>query len=187
MHRSRLLAAPVLLLASAALAACGGGTASPSASSAPSASSSAPAASPSGSDGASPSAGSTEIVAVDYKFENAPASVSTGTTFTLRNEGAEVHELLVVRRNVDVTQSWEELLALPQDQAENLATVVGNAFALPGATAEGSVTVTEAGDYLMVCFVPTGTKSLPTDPGASLGTGAPHFTQGMLHEFTVTD
>ena len=68
---------------------------------------------------------------------------------------------------------------------------VGFAFAEPGATAAQTVTIGEPGDYLMVCFIPAGTTSLPSiDPNASappsLGTGAPHFTLGMLKEFTVT-
>ena len=48
------------------------------------------------------------------------------------------------------------------------------AFAPPG---EGGSTLAElsAGDYAMICFIPVGGGE----------DGPPHFTQGMIHEFTV--
>ena len=83
------------------------------------------------------------------------------------------------------------LLQLPQDQVQGLVEDIGFAYAEPGQTATDVVTAGEPGDYLMICFIPAGTTSLPSiDPNASeapsLGTGAPHFTLGMLQEFTVT-
>jgi hypothetical protein len=131
------------------------------------------------------------VTAVDFAFEGVPAEVPSGTTLGLTNSGQEVHEMVVVRKLPTTTQSFEELLALPQDQALGLVQDIGFAFAEPGATAAQVVTTGEAGDYLMVCFIPAGTTSLPSiDPAASeppsLGTGAPHFTLGMLKEFTVT-
>jgi len=198
--RPRILAPAGLTLA-LALAACGGGSASPSASSAPaasapasvgpSASAGAPASpSASGSPGASAAADIT-VTAVDFKFEGVPDEVASGTTFGLTNGGQEVHEMVVVRKLPTTTQSFEELLALPQDQATALVEDVGFAFAEPGTTAAQTVTAGEPGEYLMVCFIPAGTTSLPSlDPNSSeapsLGTGAPHFTLGMTKEFTVT-
>ena len=166
-------------------------SAEPSTSEAPSASTET---SPSASTGTSPSA-STEaditVTAVDFAYEGVPAEVPSGTTMALTNSGQEVHEMIVVRKLPETTQSFEELLQLPQDQAQGLVEDVGFAFAAPGQTAADVVTVGEPGDYLMVCFLPAGTTSLPSiDPNASeppaLGTGAPHFTLGMLQEFTVT-
>jgi uncharacterized cupredoxin-like copper-binding protein len=164
-----------------AAAACAGGSASPSASAA---------ASPGASASASASADIT-VTAVDFAFENVPAEIPSGTTLGLTNAGQEVHEMVVVRKLPTTTQSFEELLALPQDQALGLVQDIGFAFAEPGATAAQVVTTGEAGDYLMVCFIPAGTTSLPSiDPASSeppsMGTGAPHFTLGMLKEFTVT-
>jgi plastocyanin len=209
MSRARAATSSALFaVAVLAVTACGGsgtaspGAASPSAAASPAASASADAApstaaSPSASasaaasSAASPGASATgeqiQVVGVEYAFQNVPATTPVGTTFAFSNGGQEVHEMLVVRRGEGVTQSWEELLALPQDQVGNLATVVGNAFAEPGKAGEGAVTVDQAGDYLMVCFIPTGTKSLPTDANATLAPGAPHFTHGMLQEFTVTE
>jgi plastocyanin len=198
--RSRLLAPACLTLALAA-AACGGAASTPSASTAASAApsvaataSASPAASSdaSASPAASASAGAeVTVTAVDFKFEGVPAQVPTGTPMRLVNQGQEVHEMVVVRKLPTTTQSFEELLAMPGDEAQSLVENVGVAFAEPGQTAADVVTAGEPGDYLMVCFIPAGTTSLPSmDPNASeapsLGTGAPHFTLGMLQEFTVT-
>ncbi len=183
------------------LATCGGAGGSPDVSlppaASPAASAAAPSvAAPSPSASASPSAVSSpassgagvEIVGVEYAFENVPATTAAGTTFTFRNNGQELHEMVVVKKNEGVTESFEELLALPDDQAFAFITFAGQAMAEPGQTAEGSVTVADPGEYLMVCFVPTGMTELPEGslgPDASLPAGAPHFTQGMLAEFTV--
>ena len=69
---------------------------------------------------ASPAAAAGPVIAVtaqDYHFEGLPSSVPAGTSLTLTNAGHEVHELLVVRKNDGVTESFDELLALPQEEA----------------------------------------------------------------------
>jgi plastocyanin len=191
---SLLLAASLLLI----LAACSndeaGGSASEPASSEPASSepaTSEPAtspsvASPAASAGASGSA--VEVVGVEYAFQGIPPTATVGTSFTLRNSGQEVHELVLVRKNPDVTLSFEELLALPEDQALNQVAFLGQVAANPGETASGSVTADAPGDYLAICFVPQGMTQLPAGslgPDASLPAGAPHFTLGMRQEFTV--
>jgi plastocyanin len=182
---SLLLAVSLLLI----LAACSndeaGGSPSESASSAPA--SSEPAISPSA---ASPgtSGSAVEVVGVDYAFQGIPPTAAVGTSFTLRNEGQEAHELVLIRKNPDVTLSFEELLALPEDQAFNQVAFLGQVAANPGETATGTVTADAPGDYLAICFVPQGLTQLPAGslgPDASLPAGAPHFTLGMRQEFTV--
>jgi plastocyanin len=210
---SRLVPAAGLTLALALSACAGGGTSptagavapttaaseaasvepSPSVEASPSASVESMAPSASAETSAAPS-GEADIVvtAVDFAYEGVPAEVQSGTTMGLTNSGQEVHEMVVVRKLPTTTQSFEELLALPPDQAQGLVEDAGFAFAEPGQTADQVVTIGEPGEYLMVCFIPAGTTSLPSlDPNASeppdLGTGAPHFTLGMQQEFTVTE
>ena len=207
-HRSL---APLLLttVAAVAIAACSGGSgtsAAPSSSAAPSAASSeapassAPSAAPSEAASGAPSdapSGSAEgtrvdVVGTEYAYAGLEASYSGPITIAFRNEGAEVHEIVVVRKGEGVTQTWEELLALPEDQSEGLVAFSGVAFAEPGQTAADMVTASEPGEYLGICFIPAGTTELPSmDPNASgppdLGTGAPHFTLGMMTEFTITE
>lgn len=133
------------------------------------------------------------VTGLDYAFAGIPDDVPAGSSLGLRNEGNEVHEMLVIRINDDVTQTLQELLALPQEQSSELVQQVGFAIADPGEDAEETVTLAEAGNYGMLCFIPIGTTSVPegTPPpsGAPLpsgvGSGPPHFTAGMIKQFTV--
>jgi hypothetical protein len=118
-----------------------------------------------------------EVTAVDYAFEGVPESVPAGTVaFKLTNdsEAGEEHEMVVFARAEGETRSFEELLALPEEESESAVIFGGAAFAPPGAESATLIDLTP-GEWAMVCFIPVG--------GAE--DGAPHFTQGMITEFTV--
>ena len=126
------------------------------------------------------------VTAVDYAFEGAPATLAAGTySALLTNEGNEQHEMIVFRKADGVTESIPELLELPEEEAETKIAFAGAAFAPPGESG-GSLIELEPGQYGMVCFIPVGTTA-DVDPEAAEGgeSGPPHFTQGMLTEFTV--
>jgi plastocyanin len=133
------------------------------------------------------------VTGVDYAFAGIPDQVEPGTVLGFRNSGNEVHEMVVFRINDDVELTLQELLALPQEESSELVQQVGFAIADPGEDAEETVTLAEAGNYGMLCFIPIGTTSVPegTPPpsGAPLpsgiGSGPPHFTAGMIKQFTV--
>ncbi len=131
------------------------------------------------------------VVGTDYHFGGLPTSVPAGTVLSFENQGAELHEIVVFRKNDGVTQSFEELLQLPDDEALQYVTMVGEMplFAAPGATAEGTLTIAQEGDYIALCFVPQGFTELPA-PDASVDPALleapPHFTLGMVQTFTVT-
>jgi hypothetical protein len=111
----------------------------------------------------------------DYAFE-APDTIEAGTTaFAFTNASdKEAHEMLIMRRADGVTESFEEIFSLPEEEAESKAEFVTATFAEPGG--EGSALVDlEPGEYAMVCFVPVGGGE----------EGPPHLTEGMLHEFQV--
>ena len=118
--------------------------------------------------GQSPSPGpAITVVATDYHFADLPTTVPVGTRLTIDNQGAEYHELLVVRLNDGVTRSWDELLEMPQEEAFRDITVVGGPeplIAAPGTTASGSILIARPGDYLVACFIPQG--SVPGAPQA---------------------
>ncbi|CAN5500929.1 hypothetical protein BH24CHL9_BH24CHL9_12960 [soil metagenome] len=101
-----------------------------------------------------------EIGAVEYAFVGVPEDVPTGTAFRLRNDGQEVHEFAVARRNEGTEQSVEELLDMG-DEASTLVTFVGIIFAAPGEVSADTLTVSEPGRYIAVCFIPQGTTELP--------------------------
>ena len=116
-----------------------------------------------------------EVTAKDYAFE-APDSFKAGElAFHLKNiSTGEQHVMVLLRKNDGVDLSFDELLKLPEDQAEAKTTEFGFAFAPPGGDSSALVDL-KPGSYAMVCFLPIGGKE-----GAP-----PHFTQGMVHEFTV--
>ncbi len=120
------------------------------------------------------------VTAVNYAYEDAPGTLPSGTVaLTLDNEGTELHEAVLIRRNDDTTESFDELLELSEEEAFAKVSVSGAAFAGPGESGVAFVEL-EAGDYAMVCFIPVGTVDFETEVD-----GPPHFTQGMVHEFSV--
>jgi hypothetical protein len=121
-----------------------------------------------------------EATGVDYEYEGIPATVPAGVVaMTFTNEGKETHEIGVARLNDGVTQSVEEILALPPDQSETMFTFAGAAFAEPGGSDTVFLRMEEAGRYGAACFVPQGTTH------DTEGSGPPHFTLGMFAEFSV--
>jgi hypothetical protein len=121
-----------------------------------------------------------EVTAIEYEYEGIPETLTAGQYgWLLDNEGEEWHEIILVKKNEGVTQSFDELLELPDDEALEFVQVIGQVFAGPGATS-GTVADLTPGEYLAVCFIPVGTTGLDVESD-----GPPHFTEGMLHEFTV--
>jgi hypothetical protein len=123
-----------------------------------------------------------DVQATEYSFANIPDEMDAGTTsFEFTNEGKEVHELILARKNDGVTETAEELLNMPEEEAFTKVTLLGSpAFALPG-TSDYKVVDLEPGDYIAACFIPMGMTSDDGPPPD----GPPHFTQGMFAEFTV--
>ncbi|MEX1296538.1 MAG: hypothetical protein AB1Z67_10235 [Candidatus Limnocylindrales bacterium] len=147
-----------------------------------------------------------DVGGVEYAFTNLPTSVPAGTSLTFTNNGAEVHEMVVVRIADGVTESVEELLAMEAEgrdpMAEGLVEIVGDMplFAAPGTTAEGARTVESEGRYVVLCFIPQGLTDMSVleqlGPDANpedmppeiqaLMANPPHLALGMIQEFTVT-
>jgi hypothetical protein len=191
----RLLAPAVALSLALGLAACGDSAdededatpASPPTTAAPA-------------DGGDGGGDTIEVSAVDYGFVGIPTSVEAGTTLALTNDSeAEVHEIVLFRLPEGETRSVQELLMLGEEEAGQVTgPPKGVSVALPGEEGQnalGDLTVEEPGRYVMVCFVPTGAdpqtyRELLSAPPASdeppeIPGGPPHFTQGMVAEFTV--
>jgi uncharacterized cupredoxin-like copper-binding protein len=120
-----------------------------------------------------------DVALADYAFEGVPDEVAAGvTSFELTNEGKEAHVMVVVRRKDGVTEPYEELLALPEEEAMAKIDLVGSVFVAPGGS-DSMVVDLEPGQYFLVCPIPTGTTA------DAEGTGAPHFTHGMTAELNV--
>jgi hypothetical protein len=115
------------------------------------------------------------VKAVDYAFEGVPGEVDAGlASFAFTNEGGEEHEMVLFRRAEGVTESLDELLALPEEQSMAKIELAGVTFAGPGSTSYLAADL-QPGTYFLVCFIPVG--------GAEAG--EPHFVHGMKSAFTV--
>ena len=107
-----------------------------------------------------------------------PATVEAGTTaFTLTNESAagEDHEMIIMRKADGVDLTWDEIMALGEEESMEKVEFKGAGFAATGAPPGTVLTELESGEYAALCFIPVG--------GAE--GGEPHFLHGMLQEFTV--
>lgn len=126
-----------------------------------------------------------DVALSDYAFTGIPATVPTGNVgIHIVNEAVQVHELGLFMKAPGVTESFDEILALPDEEAFTKVIPIGFGFA-PSNGSSGMVAANLApGDYVALCFVPDGT--MIENGGMTEGTGPPHFTKGMKTEFTVT-
>ena len=154
---------------------------------------------------------------VEYAFTGLPESVPAGTTLTFTNDGIELHELVVNRIADGVDETFEELMALNESgvdlQAEGYIDIeFGDQMllAMPDETADGGITLEQAGRYVALCYIPTGLEpaklaefgvdisaigpdtdmtELPEEAQAYLEElmvdAVPHIANGMIQEFIV--
>jgi hypothetical protein len=126
--------------------------------------------------------GQVDVTATDYSFAGIPDEVKAGrTSIDLTNDGKEAHEVQLAVKNAGVTQTFDEILALPEEEALTMVTPVGGAFASPG-DKEYAIVDLAPGSYVAVCFVPQGTVDQTSTPAED---APPHFVLGMKKEFTV--
>jgi len=119
---------------------------------------------------------SVDVTGVDYAFEGIPESLPAGpTSFSFTNDGSEEHEMIVFRKADGETRTIEELLALPEAEAESAVVFATATFSPIGETSYTAGDL-DAGEYAAVCFIPVGGGE----------DGPPHFTEGMLSEFEVS-
>jgi hypothetical protein len=127
-----------------------------------------------------------EVTAEEYAFEGMPSEVESGlVAVKLINEGQEAHELGVARKVEGVTETWQEILELPEEEADAKVVFIGSGFApTNGSNGYAFLDTREGGEYVALCFISTGTV-MSADGEFTEGSGPPHFVQGMIHEFTV--
>lgn len=124
-----------------------------------------------------------DVVTKEYSFSGIPGSLAAGpTSFELTNEGNEAHEIAVLRKKDGVTESTEELMSLPEEEAGEKVTMVGVGGPVTGGNSSYLVADLEAGDYVAICFLPVGMTSMDGPPPD----GPPHFMSGMVTDFTVS-
>ena len=136
--------------------------------------------------------GSAEVKAVDYAFEGLDDSYDAGpTSFDFTNGGKEVHEMIVVKKKDGVSESFDDILAIEDEAAQQeKIDFAGAAFGPPGEESYFVVDL-EPGSYIALCFIPEGTTPEVMAQMESSGeepenAGPPHFVKGMKKEFTVS-
>lgn len=130
-----------------------------------------------------------DVTGMDYHFDGIPEELDAGkATVKFVNEGTEMHEMIFFRIADEVTASIDELLALPEEESMSKVEMRGAVFAMPGAEAWSTVDL-EVGRYAVLCFIPVGTTPEAAEQMEATGAepdGPPHFSQGMVHELTVS-
>jgi hypothetical protein len=131
-----------------------------------------------------------EVTGEDYAYEGIPDEVAAGRTVVhFDNTGDELHEIEILRLNDDATASVEEILGMDEDEAMTQVTDVAGVHVAPGDDGWTSADLTP-GSYIALCFVTKGSTSME-DMEDMVHFGGdmdaePHFTLGMIREFTVT-
>lgn len=121
-----------------------------------------------------------DVKGVDYAFQGLKTSYPAGAVrFKLDNVGKENHEMVFLRRKPGVTESFAQILKLPQSQAQSKVDFAGSVDNVaPGKVGYDSLELTP-GEYVAVCFIPKGST-----PGKA-GKGPPHAALGMEKRFSV--
>ena len=74
-----------------------------------------------------------DVTAADYTYTGLEAEYPAGpAVVTLTNDGEEVHEMIVLRVNDDVTETAAEIVALPEEEAFSKVALKGVGVRLPG-------------------------------------------------------
>lgn len=121
-----------------------------------------------------------EVTAIEYEFNGIPKTVKTGITlFKLTNEGAELHEMAIVRIKGD--DKVKDLLKLSEKKLDKKIEFVGGTFAVQEESGVAYMDIKKPGRYLAVCFIPVGS----VDPDVEIEDGKPHALEGMVQEFKV--
>ena len=124
-----------------------------------------------------------EVTATEYAFAGLPATLEAGrTSVDLTNNGVELHEVALLSKNPGVTETFDQILALSEEEAMTKVRPQSITFASQGDT-EYSVVDLPAGDYVAVCFLPQGLTGEDGPPPAE--DAKPHCTLGMKKEITV--
>jgi hypothetical protein len=113
-----------------------------------------------------PSPDRLDVVAEEFSWSGLPDRLRPGSyPLTLRNDGAEVHEIQVFSNPEHL--SLDELFDLGPAEMGNHVEPAGGAIVVPGATSEETMLHLEAGTYEVVCFIPANADQRP------------HFAHGM--------
>ncbi len=130
-----------------------------------------------------------KVVAEEYHLMGLPDELDAGPVLLrMDNRGKQLHESMMMRLKDGEKRTTEELLALPEEEAQAAVDPMGGVFAQPGDDGTSTADL-PAGRYLVICAIPVGLTpeaiAASESGGGEPELGPPHFTQGMVHELTV--
>lgn len=115
-----------------------------------------------------PNATRVDVEASEYHFEAEFPTSAGRYSFVMTNGGEEMHIMILAR--LEEGAALEDALA--SEGEEGIAEEFESELAQPGAEAVVTADLTP-GEWVLLCPI----------PGPN---GAPHFTEGMIHEFTIS-
>jgi len=120
--------------------------------------------------------GKAAVTAKEYSFEGLPKQSEEGpVSLDLKNEGKEPHELILLRINDGVEETFDELLDLPEEESSSKSEFFAIVEPVDAGDNDHTIVNLTPGRYGVICTIPVvGGKE-----------GAPHFTEGMKGEFEV--
>jgi hypothetical protein len=123
-------------------------------------------------------AGRFDISGLDYEFVGLPTEVPAGTVafrFTNESANSEPHEMIVLQRTPELTESLDEIAHMSPDELMPKAPMMGVVFSDAPGTGSTSFMELEEGSYIAICTIPVGGGEQ----------GDPHAAHGMVAEFEV--
>jgi hypothetical protein len=81
-----------------------------------------------------------------------------------------------------VTETFDEILELPEEESISKVTIFGPAIGPPGSTSYMLADL-EPGEYVALCFIPQGMTSFEQEPPEA----PPHVALGMKQEFAISE
>jgi hypothetical protein len=123
-----------------------------------------------------------EVTGKDYEFVGLDEVSGGKTSVEFTNDGAEVHEIILARKNDGVTETFDEILELPEEESISKVTIFGPAIGPPGSTSYMLADL-EPGEYVALCFIPQGMTSFEQEPPEA----PPHVALGMKQEFAISE
>ena len=119
-----------------------------------------------------------DVIGEDYEFAGLPTAVTAGrVAFRFTNESAnsEPHEMIVLQRTPELTESLDEIAHMSPDELMPKAPMVGVVFSDSPGTGTTSFMELEEGSYIAICTIPVGGGEQ----------GDLHAAHGMVGEFEV--
>ena len=118
---------------------------------------------------------SVSVVLAEFIVEPDPSSAAAGQVeFVAKNEGGDVHELVIVKGDDPASLPVDEDGVVIEDDLPEGDFVGEIALVDPGAEGSASFDL-DAGNYILFCNILT-----------QIGTGGSHFQEGMVNTLTVT-